>query len=111
MSDPRISRKTASTALVYLKELLLYVHDTPEDLEKCMSDLEKARDTNPCICGCCDGSDCGQTKKPDCDLCQDRPFICQICDEVGEIEVKGMCVMCPACSGWPNRCPDCGAGS
>ena len=60
MSDPRISRKTASTALVYLNELLNYVHDTPEDLEECMVELEKARDTNPCICGCCDGSDCGQ---------------------------------------------------
>ena len=45
MSDPRpveISRETAATALMYLEELVNYVHDTPEDLELAMDELEEA---------------------------------------------------------------------
>lgn len=37
-----IPRETASVALVYLEELLNYVHDSPEDLERAMVALGQA---------------------------------------------------------------------
>lgn len=93
MSKVTISHTTVATALIYLDELLNFVHDTPEDLQKCMDELESVLPS-----------------KPDCDMCDDIAFICAKC-RGGEIEVEGMMVMCPTCSGWPKRCPDCGRES
>lgn len=102
-----VSTQTIATALVYLSELVLYVPDVPDKLEDCMIALKEARDTNPCICGCCDGSDCGQTPRPLCYLCEAGSAGCVDCNSLGLVNVKGAMVMCRHCLGQPNQCPKC----